>query len=272
MIRIVRGDEPDKLSTLRTSKLAALSALGREPTSDDIVGYREVAEELWDAQHHKCCYCEHKIQKGFNDVEHYRPKCRADRSPGCSNTHGYWWLAYSWDNLLFACPNCNRTGKNDAFPLAIGSIPLTAQSLPPGSEHPLLLDPGSSINPVEHIEYLEQAIGKPGSPTYWWARPRNGSVYGSQSIQVCDLNRIELRGLRNDHFCTVIKPQIRALSDAVDASDLVGIHREFERAMGLLEPQNTYVGFTYDALRALMPDTRLAIFNGLRWPLPLDIC
>lgn len=272
MIRIVRGDEPDKLSTLRASKLDSLSKLGREPTSDDVVGYREVAEELWDAQHHKCCYCEHRIPKGFNDVEHYRPKCRADRSPGCSLTHGYWWLAYSWDNLLFACPYCNRTGKNDAFPLAIGSVPLTAQSIPPGSEHPLLLDPGSPINPVEHIEYLGQAIGKPGSLTYWWARPRNGSIYGSYSINVCDLNRTELRGLRNDHFQTIIKPQVSALSYAIDASDLVGVQREFERAMGLLASQNAYVGFTYDALRASMPDTRLAIFNGLRWPLPHEIC
>lgn len=33
-------------------------------------------------QHHKCCYCEHKIKERHNDVEHHRPKGRADRRPG----------------------------------------------------------------------------------------------------------------------------------------------------------------------------------------------
>ena len=37
MIRIARGGEPKKLATLRNAKMAALSSLGREPTSDDIV-------------------------------------------------------------------------------------------------------------------------------------------------------------------------------------------------------------------------------------------
>lgn len=272
MIRIDRGDEPAKLATLRIAKIAALSSLGSEPTSDDVVGYREVAKELWDAQHHKCCYCEQRVPKGFNDVEHYRPKCRADRRPGCSLTHGYWWLAFSWDNLLFACPACNRSGKNDLFPLSEGSVSLLAQSDPPGNERPLLLDPGSLVNPIEHIEYVEERIGKLGNPTSWWARPRNTSIYGSKTIEVCDLNRSELRDLRNDHFRTVIAPQIKALKNALDESQLGSIEREFTRAIGLLEPRNICVGFTYDALRASIPDANFGKFNGYSWPLPNQVC
>jgi hypothetical protein len=272
MIRIARGGEPKKLATLRIAKMAALSSLGREPTSDDIVGYREVAEELWNAQHHKCCYCEQRVPQGFNDVEHYRPKCRADRRPGCTLTHGYWWLAFSWDNLLFACPACNRSGKSDLFPLTLGSVSLLAKSAPPGNEHPLLLDPGSLVNPVEHIEYVENGIGKLGSPTYWWARPRSSSIYGNKTIEVCDLNRPDLRELRNNYFRTVIAPQIKALNDALEDSQLVNIGREFRRAMGLLDPENIHVGFTYDALRASVPDSLLRNFNGLRWPLPSQVC
>ncbi len=272
MIRIDRGAEPAELARMRATKLASLGALGRAPTSDDIVGYREVARHLWEAQHYKCCYCEQKVQLRFNDVEHYRPKCRADRRPGCSLNHGYWWLAFSWDNLLFACPGSNRSEKNDLFPLAIGSTSLQPTSPPPGMEHPLLLDPGSLVNPVEHIEYVEESIGKTGTSTYWWARPRALSIYGNQTIEVCGLNHSDLRDLRNDYYRTVISRQIRALTDALDESRLVSIQREFDRAIALLEPESIFVGFTYDALRASIPDSRLKKFKGLRWPLPSQVC
>lgn len=41
----------------------------------------------------KCAFCETKVEQSH--VEHYRPK------------DIYYWLAYSWDNLLLACSNCN---------------------------------------------------------------------------------------------------------------------------------------------------------------------
>lgn len=51
----------------------------------------------------KCAYCEEYVARW--DVEHYRPVSK------------YWWLAYSWDNLIFACPTCNQDYKNDEFEL-----------------------------------------------------------------------------------------------------------------------------------------------------------
>lgn len=42
----------------------------------------------------KCAYCEQKIE--LSHVEHYRPK------------DTYYWLAFSWDNLILACPHCNE--------------------------------------------------------------------------------------------------------------------------------------------------------------------
>ena len=39
--------------------------------------------DLCSAQHCKCCYCErNNFEASYNDVEHYRPKLRADRGPG----------------------------------------------------------------------------------------------------------------------------------------------------------------------------------------------
>lgn len=42
----------------------------------------------------KCAYCEEKVEQLH--VEHYRPK------------KIYYWLAFSWDNLILACATCNQ--------------------------------------------------------------------------------------------------------------------------------------------------------------------
>lgn len=53
----------------------------------------DVRANLVNIYNHKCAYCEQKVEQ-YN-VEHYRPKSI------------YYWLAYSWDNLILACPHCN---------------------------------------------------------------------------------------------------------------------------------------------------------------------
>lgn len=58
--------------------------------------------------HGKCAFCETKSESMH--VEHFRPK-----------RGGYYWLAYSWDNLLLSCPTCN-TNKGDEFPLTVGGV------------------------------------------------------------------------------------------------------------------------------------------------------
>jgi len=54
---------------------------------------------------HKCAFCEQKVEQYH--VEHYRPK------------KIYYWLAFSWDNLIMACPNCNGP-KGTNFDLGTG--------------------------------------------------------------------------------------------------------------------------------------------------------
>lgn len=270
MIRVVRGDEPPELRFLREDRLETLRGLGREPTSDDIDGYKLVGAALWRAQHYKCCYCEYKIPKNFNDVEHYRPKARADRRPGSPETHGYWWLAFTWSNLLYACPECNRSAKNARFPLARGDVPLRAEQLPPGSERPLLLDPGSSINPVEHLVHV-QKVSAAGGPVDWWVEPRDGSTLGVNTIDVLNLNRSDLIEARNDHVDAMWERGcIKHLLDSLHGGKREDVVRDFGRAMELLVPQQPYLGLTYDALCALIPDTSLRPFD-LRWPAPGEV-
>jgi uncharacterized protein (TIGR02646 family) len=266
MIRVARGLEPVDLATLRTAKLIAIRALGRDPTSNEIDGYRIVAESLWRSQHHKCCYCEAKIPQRYNDVEHYRPKAAADRMPGCVKTHGYWWLAFSWENLLFACPSCNRSNKNSRFPLSLGCESLMPEDSPPGNESPLLIDPSAFINPVEHIEFVYERVVRAGRPRHWWARPRNGSLLGNETIKVCGLNDDDLVELREDHYSTIVLPHCQAIELAISAKDSNALKKEFDRALGLLKPRCTYVGLTYDAFRHSIPNAKLTAILGVRWP------
>ncbi len=55
---------------------------------------KKLTEEIYN---HKCAFCEQRAEQ--LEVEHYRPK---------KGEHPYYWLAYSWDNLLLACTTCNK--------------------------------------------------------------------------------------------------------------------------------------------------------------------
>ena len=48
----------------------------------------------------KCAYCETQINRTSTNIEHYRPKSL------------YYFLAYSWDNLLPICNMCNSKKSN----------------------------------------------------------------------------------------------------------------------------------------------------------------
>jgi uncharacterized protein (TIGR02646 family) len=60
----------------------------------------------------KCAYCEANTEVvAHGDVEHYRPKST------------YWWLAYTYDNYLYACQICNQTYKSNNFPIGGNQFP-----------------------------------------------------------------------------------------------------------------------------------------------------
>ena len=99
----------------------------------------DVRNQLLEDQHDKCAYCECRIPKDYNDVEHYRPKSI------------YYWLGHDWNNLLYACPVCNRTYKKTKFPLKNEASRVTT----PGSldgEEPLIINPAFE-EPANHIRF-----------------------------------------------------------------------------------------------------------------------
>lgn len=201
-----------------------------------------VKPELWARQHHKCCYCEHICQFGFHDVEHYRPKARAERGPGFS-THGYWWLAWTWSNLMFSCPACNRSGKNDLFPLAPGSVALVAEEAPPLQEQPLLIDPAAE-SARSHIQY--QPITKHGRPM--WI-PVGRTVRGRKTVVDLGLIRDELMELFESHANNFVMPVVERIQVAITVGNVGTIQQVWhEQAAPLVLPLRPYSMLSFDIL------------------------
>ena len=63
---------------------------------------KNIQNKLIEIYNNKCAYCEKSLKDIDKHIEHYRPKKK------------YYWLAYSWDNLLLSCSHCNRA-KGDRF-------------------------------------------------------------------------------------------------------------------------------------------------------------
>jgi uncharacterized protein (TIGR02646 family) len=149
---------------------------------------RTVKDALIAAQHGKCCFCESKI--GIEgDVEHFRPKAAFRQSENAPlEKPGYYWLAYSWNNLLLCCTQCNQREKKNFFPLAPNHQRARHPNDSLSAEQSLFLDP-SVDDPAEHLYFDRHDI--------LWRTER-----GQVTIQELGLDRID-RGLyerRREHL------------------------------------------------------------------------
>lgn len=129
--------------------------------------------------HSKCAFCEQRVE-AFH-IEHYRPKSI------------YYWLAYSWDNLLLACSTCNQH-KGNKFEIQGTKAVYQTSDLPEihslcekynQTEQPKLLHP--EFDNFEDI----------------WHFDRKGNIAstsdrGKYTILVCRLDREELNDLRKE--------------------------------------------------------------------------
>lgn len=158
---------------------------------------KDVKDKLSSIYHNKCAFCEQRIEQYH--VEHYRPK------KGCAS---YYWLAFSWDNLLLACPKCNISkgvhfhilGTKVAFDETeenLRKINILSSSYD-NEENPQMVNP-EVTNPQEHISFS-----------------RDGSIYSDDkrfkyTIDKCQLDRTYLKDERRkifDEFENKIKSKI----------------------------------------------------------------
>ena len=148
MIRITRSQTPPARLISHGPYAALLHSAvigtGTPLTFDKgIYGHVSVKEELVGMQNHKCAFCEAKVTHvAYGDVEHFRPKggVRQDAADKLSQP-GYWWLAYEWENLLFACQVCNGRHKGNLFPLKDPKKRCGKPTDDLNSERPIFINP-----------------------------------------------------------------------------------------------------------------------------------
>lgn len=219
-----------------------------------------------------CAYCESPTDTvAHGDVEHFRPKSI------------YWWLAYCYDNYVFACQICNQVFKVDAFPVHAAGGRWAGPVLPEPPSPESLARLAETLVPdaVEGTagpvgtEFLKVAAReKPGlvdpyvvdaDPLFKWvaddtlkevevraASTRVGSRRAFAAVtQFCGLNREELKRWRwrTYHELVVLSDALRAFERAGIEPGLQGRIREQIRAM--TRPGAPYAGMVRYFVRAL---------------------
>ena len=278
MIRIIRRDEPEPLARARSQQLARIATL--DPSADRsalLVGYKhaEVKAKLYAAQRKKCAWCEVRQPFGSSPVEHMRPKDGAWRdvpdvprkprpraSP--SSPDHYWWLTWTWGNLLFSCVRCNDQGhKANYFPLAPGSAAQAEPSFVDGvlpaeafdtAESPLLLDPTEAdFDFLDHVRWEPSQTGL--ARRLWLWTPMAQSARGDATIRI--LRLAELAEEVQAHLVRAILPSIEEIEDHM-ASDrrAAGVERWSTLLARALTPAEPFTAATWCGLQAWMPQPR----------------
>lgn len=147
----------------------------------------DVRKKLAEIYHLKCAFCEKRLLDSLRPVEHFRPKKSNAGLGKCDAKFGYYWLCFSWDNLLLACTQCN-TGKSSCFD--IEGLRADYENEDYGQVHSLTL----SYTQEEQPKLIHPELEDP-EPLYDF--DKRGEIVSSNrrmkyTIKICKLNRDEL--------------------------------------------------------------------------------
>lgn len=139
---------------------------------------RELKLYLHDKFYGKCGYCEIKIDfQLFGTVDRYRPN-NGVREKNEYHQDLYWWLTFEWDNLIYACKECNQF-KGNYFP--IKGIRAFNKNEDYQKEDSMILNPYFD-EPNDHLTYDLMEEGYIDALT----------DKGNQTIELLRLNRTDL--------------------------------------------------------------------------------
>lgn len=206
----------------------------------------------------KCAYCEQTCKA---EIEHYRPKKGITEDA----THqGYYWLCYNWSNLVPSCRYCNTEGgKGNKFPIIANAnrvrFPIFATSKlnmgtcnangqPLLSEQPYLLHPEID-SAIESFLAFSISDDKSGISI----RGIDVLGRGSMTIEICNLNRNDLRENRLLSVHYNMKMQIQLIFDL----NAQGYIKDDQIGDALLA---VYEGFERDAADITLTHTLLRRF------------
>ncbi len=257
MIRVERpSTEPNELTLARSKRLPEMRAKwsrGEQLMATDFKDYGVAKPALAASSNNKCWYCERMVEAKYEPVEHWRPKTKAQRGQP-HPTHGYWWLAWSWENLLFTCIDCN-SAKGIHFPLAPASIALQVEEMPPGKEQPLLLNP-TVDDPLDHIEFRREKDDR-------W-KPFGKTEMGWKTIRVLQLDGLPPDGqkgrpgildLYRDHVNERVQPRVDHFKDALRTGNMEKAEATWWiMCRSLLQKSSPYAALAYHAIPVLLAD------------------
>lgn len=247
MIPIDRGPPPPVLARIQSDELRRVRELrrqGKSVTLGNRYNHRDVRAGLHAAQGAKCCYCEITLRRPGTPIEHHRPKGKALRGHG-RPTHGYWWLAWDWNNLFLACTACNGA-KSHWFPLSRHRGVLRQGSKPPGPERPLLLDPAND-DPMKTIRFVRLA-GR------WRPIPRQPTPRAKKTIRIVQLDADDLLEHYDARVSNDIDPLAHDVEERMRAGDAAGVRAAWKRMRAMLfNGTAPFQALAYDVLDARFP-------------------
>lgn len=269
MLQLLLGSEPAALKSVRLEKLplafAAYQAAGpgSKELAEALDGYSIARTTLFSRQYCKCAYCETTEEMEFRPVEHFRPKGGADRlnSSGkwVRDVSVYWWLTWTWENLVFACQNCNMVAaKGNRFPLVPGTAPLAPPNKPlPWDEADLtardcneLLDPRHD-DPTDHLQWLTLDRTLPKSMWKWVliAKSHRGSV----TQDILRLRRKEAQV--NRHLAHAVRAPWVQIENHLNAGRRDDATREWRRMLdeAVNDPAQPFRAASWWAINDLCP-------------------
>jgi uncharacterized protein (TIGR02646 family) len=267
MIRVDRGAEPPELAAARRSRLAAAvslvnsSGIPSRELSEALTGYKlqVVKRTLFANQHKKCAWCERRRDYSSSPIDHYRPKDGAWRNhpaerPRRTSPGHYWWLAWTWENLLFACARCNDQGhKANYFPLAAGSAeaPSPVPPLAEGfvalfdvtTERPMLLDPAVDCF-LDHIRWV--AANETLARRLWTWTPRALTERGQSTIDILKLT--ELADELQQHLVDHVLRGLEEVEQHLKGRRTKQAAESWTRLLMMLEPDRAFTAASWCAL------------------------
>jgi uncharacterized protein (TIGR02646 family) len=92
-----------KNTHIKRMEIIALGSYVNKDGFNSLYKRDDIKNGLINIYKNKCAFCEQRVEQYH--IEHYRPK------------KIYYWLAFSWDNLILACATCNQN-KGTNFELS----------------------------------------------------------------------------------------------------------------------------------------------------------
>ncbi|WP_147443660.1 hypothetical protein [Corallococcus sicarius] len=256
MISISRGEEPKELIRSRRQHLSQARINKQKNSPIEFSGYEIIKKYLAEAQYFKCAFCEKGIRLEGSPVEHFRPKGGVSNPGKAPDPNRYWWLAWTWENLLLACFRCNTTYKKNQFPIKEGSAPLAEFSFALHEEHALLIDP-TRTDPRHHIRFQYST-----KRNKWLPVSINGSVEGDQTIHTLGLEFDESA----QHHIELVEHYFLLILDSIVEGPLPHIRRTWDWVIkSLFAKKQSFHSLTWDILDHQFPEDTRTLY-GLDMP------